>query len=105
MKNLFIIGNGFDLAHGLDTSFSGFIVEIFRQAILSGVGGNEFSEFLNCKYKPGFGLGGSGFSPKTGELMQAKSLLEIEKHVWSTDYQINKKGVTIYLLTLNSGIN
>jgi len=44
MNNLIIIGNGFDLAHGLKTSYSDFILHIFKKR---SVDKKSYADLLN----------------------------------------------------------
>lgn len=46
MRRLYIIGNGFDLAHGLKTSFSDFILYHFKQIIIDSLENHDTNEYL-----------------------------------------------------------
>ncbi|MFT5511812.1 MAG: hypothetical protein ACI8SE_000205 [Bacteroidia bacterium] len=41
MNRIVIIGNGFDLAHGLKTSFEDFLIDLYRTSLSNSVKGTE----------------------------------------------------------------
>ncbi|MES2799346.1 MAG: AbiH family protein [Bacteroidota bacterium] len=62
MNRLLIIGNGFDISHGLESRFKDFIEDYFRNAIHTFIEQNSYSDEL---FEIGFKHSGYGFDKRT----------------------------------------
>jgi hypothetical protein len=51
MNRLILIGNGFDLAHGLKTSYHDFILDYFKNCFIAAISNAEIVEYNDIKYK------------------------------------------------------
>jgi len=73
MNRLIIIGNGFDLAHGIESSFKDFIIEYLRDSINNFFQNGDYSDILlEIKFIPPY----NHFS-KQPELIKADKVLEL----------------------------
>lgn len=95
MNRLIIIGNGFDLAHGLPTSYKHFIDDIWRQIALDE---NNFQDLVYVNRKYGFLVGKKieSYVQYLESLEDYKSLTEndFKEANWDNDgFYISKFGV------------
>ncbi len=51
MNRLILIGNGFDLAHGLKTSYHDFILDYFKNCFIAAISYAVIVEYNDIKYK------------------------------------------------------
>lgn len=78
MNRLVIIGNGFDLAHGLPTKYSDFIEDYFIDAMKIFAEKREFSDtLLTMRYRSSVSLSSI---PELDSLDKVLNFFEVEKH-------------------------
>ncbi|MDQ1770561.1 hypothetical protein GQR60_02605 [Labilibaculum sp. A4] len=88
MNRLIIVGNGFDLAHGMKTSFNHFITDYYNNAIEEFCRDRTYSDkLLNIKHKQDYGNDLNYFS--TSGFSELPKVLEDFKNHMSVDISIN----------------
>ena len=104
MNRIIIIGNGFDLAHGLETGYNHFIFDYLKKAIDSAEKGTAYNDALiNIKFQEKIkSLDGSKFSSRFTEIDE---VLETEHINWGfnkTKYYAENNSKFSVVVTYNS---